>query len=118
MPLSADEREIIRNGREFQDLVNTPAFKLLQQIIQRRINAETTSSIQPEVVRNPDGSLADGMAVTKMEDRQKGAIFGMLLTIGLPQNMINQASELLKREGSKANEEPAQEKANVPKSAP
>jgi hypothetical protein len=106
MAMSRDEREIVRRSRDFQDLVNSPGFKLLQQIVQSRINAETQAMVSPDF-----NNQMDGVKMTKLEDRMKGAIYGMLLTVGIPQNTIDQAKQILLQHAAvdENSEEPATE---------
>lgn len=93
--MSPDEIKLIQQARDMQDLVASPGFKSLQQIMQNRINAETKSMIEPGM---PE---ADGVKVILVGERQKGAIFGMLLAINTPSAIIEQSKQILDRESAR-----------------
>lgn len=92
---SADETQILKQRRLFQDLVNTDAWKELEKIVERNINDNFNLLVTPiHKMANTEGASYEALCA-RMES-VKGSVNGMRYVMSLPHNTIDQGSEIIR----------------------
>lgn len=102
MALSKDEIEILKASRELGDMLNLPAWKRYEAILNEQVAARYGLLMQPaselDANRPPGEARLDGMSRFAAVECIKGAIIGLKLALSLPRTILDHAQELRNRE--------------------
>lgn len=100
-----EDIEDLKMAAHMQDLVNSPAWKVYEKILQNHINAKTQELLMPlhpiytidPSTGAASGKLGDGVAHVLVGESAKGAIMGLRLALSLPNGIIVGADEIRKK---------------------
>lgn len=100
MVATKEDVQDLRLAEHMQDLVNTPAWKIYEKILENHINEKMGQLLQPlHPIPGVEG-VRDGMAHVLVGEAAKGAIMGLRLALTLPRGIVAGAEQIRKKTGN------------------
>lgn len=94
MPLSDDERRILRQGRALGEMLGTEGWKEYEKILQAHCEERLALLLLPL----GDSKHTEAMMAAVGQEYIKGAVYGLRLALSLPASTVEQSRELQDRE--------------------
>ena len=94
MARSEEEMAIIRQGRLFREMMETPAWKEYAKVLQAHIESRQRELDAPILVKDQLYQMMDAGTKLAISESVKGAIIALRLAVTLPSATVEQAREL------------------------
>lgn len=98
--LGSDEREIVRQGRLFRDLLESPGWKEYEKLIGSHIESRQRQLSAPILVQDEKYQMMDAGTKLAIHESLKGAIIALRLALAIPFATVEQAKEISRAGGA------------------
>lgn len=101
MPRQATKEDVqdLKLAESMRDLINSPSWRVYEQLLQTHIDAKLNALLQPlhpRLSHAGDFVLDDGVAHVLVGEGAKGAIMGLRLALSLPTSIVAGAEQIRK----------------------
>jgi hypothetical protein len=93
---SEEERAILRQGREFREMVETSGWKEYEKLLKAHIEAKRNELFAPIVTQGLEQQALDAATKFAIAEGVKGAVIALRLALEIPRVTIEQAQELVR----------------------
>jgi len=98
--LAEDERQIVRQGRLFRELLESPGWKEYEKLIASHIASRQRELDAPILVKDEKFQMMDAGTKLAIGESVKGAIIALRLALAIPAATVEQAKEIARAGGA------------------